>query len=241
MVYYLTIALQGYCLYHMYKHGAPYYWIFIIVFIPVVGSIIYLITQVFNKRDAEKIQDGIVSIVNPTKKITELEKKLRFSDTYQNQINLAEAYLENKDYQAAIAQYETAIKDKAQNNFYALTKLIEACFFTEDYNKVVNYSKEIEHHPEFKKSRTQFILGLAQEKLGNIEKAEINLRQINIRYSFYEERLALSKFLINHNKTADAKAILEEIVLESENMTKPNKKRYRATIRETIKVLNDIS
>ena len=47
-----------------------------IFFIPVIGSVIYIITQVYNKNDADKIQDEITSIINPTKKIRDLEKKI---------------------------------------------------------------------------------------------------------------------------------------------------------------------
>jgi hypothetical protein len=88
MHYYLIIALQAFCIYHLYKNKNEYYWIFIIIFLPVLGSLIYLIVNVYNKRDAEKIQEGLATIINPTKRITDLERKLGFSDTFQNKINL---------------------------------------------------------------------------------------------------------------------------------------------------------
>ena len=240
MFYYLTVALQVYCFYHIYKNGSPFYWYFIVFLIPGLGAGIYLIIQVFNKRDANKIQEGIVSIVNPTKKIKDLEKRLQFSDTYQNRVDLADAYLENKDYQKAIEQYLEALKDKAQKKYYVVNKLVEAYYFTQNYNEVINYATSIKDEHDFKKSRAQFILGLAQDKLGDFKAAETNLRQIDIRYSFYEERVVLAKFLITHNKIADAKAILEAVVLESQNMTNTNKRLYRSTVQEANKVLLDI-
>lgn len=240
MLYYLVLAFQAYCIYHLFKNGNDYYWVFVILFLPGLGCIIYLITQVYNKRDAEKIQNGIVSIVNPTKKIKDLEKRLRFSETYQNRVNLADAYLVNRDLFSAIKQYEEALKDQSQNHFYIITKLIEAYFKVEDYNKVIAYAEMIKDKHEFSKSKAQFVYGLAQDKLGDFEAAETNLKQIDVRYSFYEERLQLAKLLIERKKAHEAKEILEDIVNESQNMTAPNRRMYRNTVNEASKILSEI-
>ncbi len=240
MYYYLIIALQVYCLYHLYKNRNAYYWWFIIIFLPPIGCIIYLITQAYNKRDAEKITNEITHIINPTKKIKDLEKLLQFSESYQNRVNLADAHLENKDYHNAISNYLEALEGNMQNDFYVIKQLIEAYFNIEDCENVVLYAEKIKAHPEFKKSRSQFLYGLALERLGRFDEAEANLRAIDIRYSFYNERLIFAKFLMSRKKAAEAKEILEEIHTESQHMTKPNKKLFRATIQEVEKLLQDL-
>ncbi|UKM66419.1 hypothetical protein GSB9_03009 [Flavobacteriaceae bacterium GSB9] len=239
MQYYLILALQGYCVYHLITRKNPFWWFFIIMFIPVIGSIVYLITQVYNKRDAEKITNEVAHIINPTKKVKDLEKRLQFSETYQNRVDLADAYLEIKDYNNAVTHYLEALKDQSQNNFYAAKKLINAYFNLEDYQNVIHYAENIKGHPEFYKSRTQFLYGLSLEKMGNIGEAETHLRQIDIRYSFYEERLILAKFLMSIKKETEAKEILNEIFNESSHMTKPNRRLYRGTIAEVEKLLKE--
>jgi len=241
MVYYLIIALQVYCIYHLYKNRRPYYWVFVIIFLSAIGCIIYLITQVYNKRDTEKITNEITHIINPTKRIKDLEKQLQFSETYQNRVNLADAYLEIKDYSSAIPHYLEALEGTMQNDFYVIKQLIVAYFNTDEYKNVVLYAEKIKEHLEFKKSHSQFLYGLALEKLGKFVAAESNLRAIDIRYSFYNERLVLAKFLINRNKGAEAKEILEEIHTESQHMTKPNKKLFRVTIQEVEKLLTNFN
>ncbi len=208
---------------------------------PLIGCVIYLITQVYNKRDAEKITNEITHIINPTKKIKDLEKQLEFSESYQNRVNLADAYLENKDYKNAIPYYLDSIEGNKQNDFYVIKQLIECYFNLEDCEKVISYTEKIKDHPEFKKSRSQFLYGLALEKVGKIEEAETNLKEIDIRYSFYEERLILAKFLLSRSKKEEAKDILEEIKTESQYMTKPNKRIYRLTIQEVEKLLIEIN
>lgn len=240
MYYYFIIALQAYCLYHLYTNRNAYYWWFVIFFLGPIGCAIYLITQVYNKRDAEKITDNIANVMNPTKKVRDLERRLEFSDSYQNRLNLADAYLEIKDYDNAITQYLEVLEDKSQNNFYATKQLIESYFNIEDCEKVVFYAEKIKNHPEFKKTRTQFVYGLALERIGKMQEAETHLRQIDVRYSFYEERLILAKFLLSIKKTEDAKEILNDISTESSHMTKPNQRLYRTTILEVDKLLKEL-
>ncbi len=236
MFYYLIIVLKGYCLYHAYKNSNPYYWYFLIFFIP-FGSIIYILTQVYNKRDVEKIQDGIVSIINPTKKVRDLEKRLEFSDSYQNRVDLADAYLEIKDFSNAIKYYLEALEDHFENDLYVIKQLMEAYFKAEDFDKVILSAEKIKNHSEFKKSRLQFLLGQALERIGKLDEAEDNLKQIDIRYSFYNERLIFAKFLIRRDKIEEAQEVLNEMSNESQHMTKLNKRLYRSAFVEVEKLL----
>ncbi len=77
-----------------------------------------------------------------------------------------------------------------------------------------------------------FLYGLALNELGREAEAEYQLRQIDQRYSNYNERLALAKFLQNKGKTEDAKEILQDLKTESEHFTKPNKIKYKPTMHE---------
>ncbi|WP_170179828.1 hypothetical protein [Flavivirga rizhaonensis] len=193
----------------------------------------------YNKRDAKKITNEITHIINPTKKVKDLEKQLQFSESYQNRVNLADAYLEIKDYNSAIPHYLEALEDSSQSDFYVIKQLIEAYFNIEDCKSVILYVEKIKEHPEFKKSRTQFLYGLALERVGKLEEAEENLKQIDIRYSFYNERLIYAKFLLSRDKKEQAKEVLEDVHTESQHMTKPNKRIYRGTILEVEKILAD--
>ena len=240
MYFYFIIALQAYCLYHLYTHRNAFYWWLLILFLPLIGCVIYIITQVYNKRDAEKITSDITHIINPAKKIEDLEKQLEFTESYQNRVNLADAYLENKDYNNAIPHYLESIEGNTQNDFYVIKQLIECYFNLEDCESVVLYAEKIMTHPEFKKSRSQFLYGLALERIGKIDEAENNLKAIDVRYSFYEERLILAKFLMSRGKSGEAKDILSEVFEESKHMTKPNQRIYRATIQEVEKLLSEI-
>ncbi|WP_055448790.1 TRAFs-binding domain-containing protein [Lacinutrix mariniflava] len=240
MFYYLTIALQGFCIYHLIKNRSQYYWIFIIIFIPVIGSIIYLVTQVYNKRDASIIKENLTSVLIPTKKVKDLEKKLQFAETFQNRLDLADAFFEMKDYKNAITHYEVALKDETQNKYFILENLIASYYGLEDYNKTITYAEALKKYPEFNKSKSEFIYGLALDKTEQSAAAEKHLKAIDQRYSNYSERLILAKFYIERDNIEAAKEILNEITIESQHMTKPNKRKYSKTINEVEKLLKSI-
>ncbi|MDN3619885.1 hypothetical protein QWY81_10520 [Polaribacter undariae] len=237
MLYYLVIGLQIYCAYHAYKNRNNMYWYFIIFFIPVIGCIIYLLTQVINKGDVTHITEEITTIINPTKKIKELETALKFSNTFQNKINLADAYAQNKEYHSAIEHYENALESNFKDDPHTINKLIICYYNIQDYDKVIAYAPKIDLQKNFKE--TLFFYGLALEKRGELELAEIQLRKIDIRYSHYSERLELSKFLIRNNKKDAAKEILTEVITEINAMTNANARKNRSILSEARKILNE--
>ncbi len=237
MYFYLIVALQSYCIYHAYKNRKPYYWYFLVFFIPVFGSLIYIITQVYNRNDAEKIQGEITSIINPTGKIKDLEKRLEFSDTYTNRIELADAYIQNMDMPNAILNYKKTLEDTVQDAMYSQQQLVLCYFQLKDYLGVIEHAEVIKDKSEFKGSKQQFCYGLALKELDKLEEAEVQLKQIDRPYSNYAERFELAKLYLETDRRTEGEDLLNEIYSESQNFTKTNKSLYRATIAEVEKLL----
>lgn len=238
--YYLIIFIQGYCLYHIYKNKKPYYWYFIVFFVPIVGPIIYFIINIYNKRDAEKIQNELTSIINPTKKVKDLERALEFSNSYTNQIALADAYVEIGDMPNAINNYRATLKDSDQSDLYARQQLVLCYFQLEDFVGVVEQAEKIKNKTEFVGSKQQFCFGLALNELGKHDQAEAELKQIDRPYSNYYERLQLAKFYLDKGRLEDGRVLLEELSSEAQHMTKHNRRMYRNTLNEVERLLKSL-
>lgn len=232
MYYYLIIALQGFCIYHCYTNRNSYYWIFAIIFLPLIGSLLYLFMNVFRKGDIEKVQENLVTVINPSKKINDLEKKFKFSETFENQVALADAYLEEEMYSDAISHYESSLKDVFKNDFYVISKVIEAYYYSSNFEEVIGYTKRIEGNSKFKKSKASFLYGMALDKKDIPELAEEQLRTFDAPYSNFMERLELARFLIRQKKLEDGKIIYNEMISESENMSKQGNKMNRNLIKK---------
>lgn len=238
LYYYIILGLQAYCIYHAYKNRSSYFWYFIIFFIPLLGCIVYLITNGINKKNVSIITEEITNIVNPTKKIKELQQELEFSNTFQNRINLADAYAQNADYKNAVFHYEKALEGNFKNDPFTLNKLIKCYFEIDNFPKVISYSEQINLEKDFKESI--YFYGLALEEKGDFIAAENQLKKVDIRYSNYFERLEFANFLIRRNKKESAKEVLQEIISESKTMTKPNFKKYRLVFQKAEKILSDM-
>lgn len=240
MFYYLIIGVQIYCLYHAYTTRNKIYWYFIILLAPGLGSLLYLITQVFTKKDAETVQKEITAVINPTKKIKDLEAKVEFSDTFQNRIDLADAYSEQKNYALAITNYKEALSGNHSEDYYATAQLLTAYYHTEAYEDVITTAQIIKEKPDFETSKAQFLYGLSLSKVGREEEAEAILKKIDKRYSHYEERLILARFYKDTNKKEESKELLEELITEGDYMTKPNKQLYKTTFLEIQKLHSEL-
>lgn len=231
--YYFVLAIQVFCIYHAYKNRKETFWYFVIFFIPLIGSIFYIFTQVINSGDVEKVSEELNKVINPTKKVKDLEKQLKFANTFQNRVNLADAYMEIGDYENANIHYEAALQGNFKNDYYVIKQMIGAMSRSKQYSEVILLAEKIKDKTEFKNSKTQFIYGLALDKLGRIQEAEENMKTIDQRYSNYEERYILAEFYMTNNKKDKAREVLQEMITESEHMSKDNKRKYRSVMQMT--------
>ena len=220
MYFYFILALQGYCIYHCYTNRINFYWILAIIFLPLVGSLIYLFINVVQKGDVDKVQQGLAAVINPTKKITDLENRFKFAENFENQVALADAYLEAEQFDKAIENYKASLKDVFKEDFYVISKLQEAYYYSSQFDKSLEYAKRIKNNSKFKKSKAAFLYALAIEKEGDVELAESYLKTLDAPYVRYQERLELANFFIRNGKTPKAKELLNEIVAESVGMSK---------------------
>jgi hypothetical protein len=183
----------------------------------------------------------VTRFVNPTKKVSDLKRQVDFSDTYQNRVNLADAYFELGDNDNAIQQYKAALDGNYTKDFYVVKHMIEAHYRKGDFEAVIGYAEGMASHPEFKTSRVQFLYGLALKEMHRLEEAKIHLEAIDIRFSFYEERVVLGEFLLETNTIEEGKAVLEAVLSESKHMTTANKRLYKAAIAQAQTLLNRYS
>ncbi|MEO1548530.1 MAG: hypothetical protein AAFU74_17435 [Bacteroidota bacterium] len=180
----------------------------------------------------EKVQETLIMAINPTKKIKDLEKRFKFSATFENQVALADAYLEEGMNREAIFNYEASLKDVFANDFYVLSKLVEANYYANDFKKAITEAAKIEKDSKFRKSKASFLFAMALEKEGELHRAEELLNTFDAPYSNFMERLELARFLIRNNKLTEGKAVYNEMLAEAENMSKSSSRANRGFIKK---------
>lgn len=225
--YYIILILQAICVIHCLKKGNQSKWIWLIVFVPVIGSIAYLFTEVFNRNDIGNVQSGINSVIFPAAKIKKLESNLVFSDTFNNRIALADAYLASGQIDKAIALYEESIAGTFVDHEHANMQLMAAYFEKGRYADVVNIGKKINQLPQFARSRVRMQYAISLSYIDKNELAEIEFKAMNGRFSNYESRFEYGKFLIRNNRSAEAAQIFKGIMQEASHLSSNERRNNR--------------
>jgi hypothetical protein len=140
--YYLSIVLQAICVYHCARHGNQNKWIWIIVFVPYIGCLIYFFSEIVTGREIGRVQSGLGGFINPSGSICKLESNLRFSDTFANRIALADAYLASGDTDKAISIYEESLNGTFEEKEYVLSQLVAAYHRRRLYERAVWASRK---------------------------------------------------------------------------------------------------
>ncbi|HEV8284340.1 MAG TPA: hypothetical protein VGQ09_08515 [Chitinophagaceae bacterium] len=223
--YYITIGLQIICVIHCIRKGNQGYWIWLIIFLPLIGCIAYLFTEIFTKRELEKVQSGFGTVINPTGRIKKLEANLRFSDTFNNRVLLADAYLEKGFTDKAIELYESSLTGNFTENEYVLSKLILAYFRSKRYEDIIPIGKKLLGLPQFLRSRSHIMYAAALGYTGKNEEAEREFLKMKSKFANYEGRYQFGLFLIRSSRQDDAFQLFTDIVNESSHLS-PRERRY---------------
>lgn len=225
--YYVTIGLQLICVIHCIRRGRQTNWIWLIVFLPIVGSIAYIFTEIFSKRDLEKVQSGMGSVLNPSGNIKKLQANLRFSDTFNNKVALADAYLKAGFINEAIELYESSLTGNFIENEYVFSKLIIAFSAIKRYEEIVPLGKKLINSPEFQRSRSHILYAIALGYTGNNNEAEKEFIKMKSKFSNYEARYEYARFLMRADRQTEATQLLSEMLNESNHLSSRERRDNR--------------
>ncbi|MBL7719459.1 MAG: tetratricopeptide repeat protein [Flavipsychrobacter sp.] len=100
--YYLIIAAQVICILHLFKTGRSREWLFLLIFLPLLGCLIYFIKEILPGLGGGSKVSSVANSFFSGGRIKELERNLRISDTDANRLKLAEEYAHAGNYERAI-------------------------------------------------------------------------------------------------------------------------------------------
>lgn len=104
----VVVLFQIACIVHAVRNNNAG-WIWIILFFPFVGCIIYLATEVRGVgRGGRKLAGQLVDVVQPSRKLEALRAQLEHAPTVNNRLALAEECVRQKRYEEALQLYETS-------------------------------------------------------------------------------------------------------------------------------------
>ncbi|GAB3937564.1 tetratricopeptide repeat protein [Mucilaginibacter myungsuensis] len=221
--YLVTIGLQIICGIHCLRRGRGN-WLWLIIFLPVVGSIIYFIMEILPSMRTRGPRIDVGAIVNPGAKIKKLEEDFRFTDTFQNRIKLADAYLSSGQTEQAVELYEDGLTGAFKENEHALGQLTVAYYQLERYRDAVDAASTISRHPQFVRSKAHLYQALSLEKMGQLDAADAEFKKMIGRFSYYEQRYHYGSFLLRNGRNDEAGKVFTAM-LDEEQQLSPMERR----------------
>jgi len=237
--YYIILGIQAICVIHCIRRGTQQKWIWIIIFVPFIGSLAYLFTEIFTHRQRQGLQEGLSGVlVSNNARIRRLENNLRFTDTFNNRVLLADAYLATGQTDKAIELYESSLTGAFEENEHVIMQLISAYHQKGSYTPIMPLAKKVYYRPQFARSHAHVLYAIALEKTGELDKAEEEFRKMKARFSYFEARLQYGLFLKRSGREQDARQVFLDMVDEAPHLSSRERRDSRAWINQAKAELN---
>ncbi|HWZ05072.1 MAG TPA: hypothetical protein VNX40_15755 [Mucilaginibacter sp.] len=229
--YYIIVGLQIFCGIHSYRRGTLNRWIYLIALAPVIGSIIYLYSEVLSNkstfRTVNKPTINIGATINPGGRIKKLEEELQFTNTFANKVKLADAYLAAGQTDKAIDLYKSSLTGAFDENEHVMAQLIIAYYSQQRYEEVIPLAKKLYKLPQFARSKAHLLYAQSLENLGKTDEAEVEFKAMKGRYSYFEQRYEYGLFLMRQERDDDAWQIFTDMLAEEPHLGSIEKKSNR--------------
>jgi hypothetical protein len=228
-----VLILQAICIYHAYKHNVEQRWYWFILIFPGFGCAFYLYHHFYNRASINAITETVKVVVNSNYRLEQLEKALEFSESYQNRINLADAYVEYGRFEDALKLYQESRSGFMANDVPLRMKLLQAFYYNKNYAEAIGVGSELEGERDFKNSEQRLAYAWSLHYDGKTTDAEKVFQDLDKPFTNYRHRMEYCKFLADTSKKAELKEKLGDLMEEFDHIRGPERKIYRDIISET--------
>lgn len=237
-LYLVVLAIQIYFAVHAVRSGR-FGWLFIILFFPALGAIIYFIAEYLpelkqsgrTKRIAGNVAGSVANVIDPGRKVRELEAKLKLTPSFANRQALADAYLEADRIDEAIALYEQNTTGIHAEDPGTLSGLALAWARKGDVAKALGYAERYRKKKETSLAGEMDLLYAALlEKSGDVEGAIREYRILARKNIGEEARYRAGLLLRLQGREEEALAEFEEVVRGAEVLPAHYKKANKQWI-----------
>jgi len=153
--YLLIPAFQLFCIIHVFKTGRLNPWLYIVIFLPGIGSLAYVFLELIPDIKASMQKGAVIKIHNrilPKAKIKKLEEEVAYNPNVANKEQLAGAYFNNNQIQKAIKLYQECLTGPYEDDISIRGKLATALFKSKKYKQACQEFERIkkEHNNKLK-------------------------------------------------------------------------------------------
>jgi hypothetical protein len=224
-----VIAIQVMTLVHVVRTGRTQPWLFVVLFLPLVGSVAYLIAEVLpevlGSSAAGKAKSAARDLMDPERRLRAAVENAESLDTPQAFADLAREYARLGRYQDALAQFERAMTglfaDDPELSYAAAMAAFEGAEAGQlPWSEGRRYLERVELSDEKFRAKDRSLLRarLAAAE-GRAEAADTEFRELTRGHSSPETRVRFAHFLYTQDRLDEARALLSEVLKEASRST----------------------
>ncbi|HYE36734.1 tetratricopeptide repeat protein [Methylocaldum sp.] len=205
---------------HAMRHGQSFLWVFLIIFLPLLGCILYsvmvLLPEIIQSRTARQGSKALLKTLDPQKELRKRREALEMSDTVGNRSALAQEYLKHGMLDDAIELYGRSLTGMYRTDPNLLLGLAKALVETKNFERARETLETLfEANPDFENQEAHLLYARSLEALGEMDRALDEYRAL-AKYSAGAEAKCRHALLLKRmGKTSEARALFEEILKDA--------------------------
>ena len=226
-------ALMAIALIHFVRRRPESYWLWIILLLGPLGSLIYLATQAL----PELRDPGALDFMSRSRRIRELESAVSQNPSAGNYEELGQLYLDKGQWQRARTCFDRSITQRTDSPdpFYrralALLQLGDFPAAIRDLERV------IQADPGYDIQRAAGLLAWAYARTGQTEKAQALFSRVVQVSTLTETQYHYAEFLASQGRAAEAREWAEQIMAKRRLMPGFQRRRDRTWFRQARSLL----
>jgi hypothetical protein len=212
----LLLLAQIACAVHVVRTGRHYVWIYLVVFVPIVGMAAYFLAEILPEliysRPARQAAARVEKTVNPGRRLREAARRAQMTPTAENKAALATEYLLSGKATEAEALYREALAGIHAGDPGMTLGLARALFAQEKFAEAQKQLEAVqEANPKLHSPEAHLLYARCLEEQGKNGAASAEYRALVHYYPGQEARCRYAMLLQRTGRGEDAKRIFEEI------------------------------
>jgi hypothetical protein len=212
----LVFALAIGCAIHAGRTGRPQFWIYVLIFVPGLGTFAYLLFELIpewlNTRQGQKAQKTVSRLIDPEKAYKALHDAVETSPTVENMARLAEECINLSRFDEAADLYGACLHGVHATDPKLLLGLARAQFGLERCDEAKATLERLRAaNPKFQSAEGHLLYARALEGLGELAAAREEYAELRGYFPGPEASCRLALLLQKMGEEEAARALFKEI------------------------------
>jgi hypothetical protein len=215
----VVLLLDITLIYHAAKTGRLQPWAFIILMVPLIGSLAYIVVELvpewLGSPDAQKVRRRVANRLDPEKQYRELSDQLATADTVANRAALAAECVNVARFSEAAQHYDHILKLPSGHEPIYMLRKAEAQFAQHHPAETILTLDELQRTwPDFHSPEAHLLYARALAGAGRTDEALEEFHAVAGYFPGAEARVRYGLLLKLVGRTAEAKVVFTELIVQ---------------------------